>query len=204
MSQRDRAAWELLQNQLRNRRNGSIASWLLQNQMHRFGFALIQYTSIRSYEEQPQRSTTVYVMQNVMIQTITFIDAESEHWMVKWNLISELTFDNLEVLLWSNSRYPYAFPRFSGKFQSITNIRTHVFREFTAAINFPCSKSWWELRKWRHFLKNTTGVGYNCFWRITKTVVHIVVQFSTLIVIVFLTIVIIVALTLKRIQSAQS
>lgn len=41
----------------------------------------------------------VYVMQNVMIQSISFIDAESEHWMVKWNFISELPFDNLEVLL---------------------------------------------------------------------------------------------------------
>jgi len=67
------------------------------------------------------------------------------------------------------------------------------FREFTAAINFPCSKSRLRIGEKRHFLKNTTRVeiiitiSREARIRITKALAHNFVQFSTLIVIIIST-----------------
>ena len=82
------------------------------------------------------------------------------------------TFRSLfKVPLWSNSRYPFfyifihnrSFLDFPAKFQSITNIRTRGFWTFISENLRPPLISLVpslgeNLRKWRHFLKNTTRV----------------------------------------------
>ena len=89
---------------------------------------------------------------------------------------SEITFITItciviKVPLWSNSRYPFflhfptlkVFPWYLGKFQSITNIRTHVFGPLFPTVY---GRHWFSLfqvlsenwRKWHHILKNTTQV----------------------------------------------
>ena len=51
------------------------------------------------------------------------------------------------ITIFLHFRTQWVFPRYLAKFKSITNIRTRGFwifilREFAAAINFLCSKSW--------------------------------------------------------------
>ena len=70
-----------------------------------------------------------------------------------WNHLSVVSMA-IKVLLWSNSRYPFfTFSYTTGLSKISCQISIYYeqynscfldlyFREFTAAINFPCSKSW--------------------------------------------------------------
>ena len=81
----------------------------------------------------------------------------------------------IKVPLWSNSRYPFflrfpiqkVFPSYLGKFQSITNIRTHVFWTFISdslrpPLIFIVPSLDWELEKMTSYSqKYHTGWTYN-------------------------------------------